>query len=1158
MATLDSRRGALAFYLAVFLNAWVVCSHPLLIAHVVFALHTGTTQAALAALLGALILLPTIVLPGLAGRWADRQPKPWVLRRCGWLLLATCLCLTLCSYRGWFVGAFVLIPVLAAQAALFAPAQYAFIREAFGKQRLSEVNGSVAALAMAAVLGGAWLHFAAYATQVPVEATDAGAVLRAFAPYTWLAVAGAALEILLLYRLPQLDGTAPTPPIERHAWWTQWRQGLTLLRQERALGIGTGGLALLWSVALVLVAALPGQLREELGVQDAMARQTLLSCVGVGVVLGALYAGRFSRNTLETSLLPLGALGLATALALLPGVQAPWLAALLLLLCGIAGGLCSVPLQALVQYFARTETLGGTLAASRWLMAACALLSLLLALALLLAGLSSRHLLQALALLSWIGALLLIHLWPQSLTRVLLGRALPLRCRIKVQGMAHIPAQGGVLLLGNHVSWIDWAIVQIACPRPVRFVLLSSIYELWYLKWFFKRFGCIPIEAGAASRGALEDVAAALTRGEVACLFPEGVISRNGHLAQFRHGYERACAMVDDSVLIVPFYLRGLGGIADSRAAPHPRHRRQRPREVVVDFGAPLPRHTPADELKRNIIDLSNQSWQEYADQLPAIGAHWIDACKRRGNPVVLRDMQGTALRARTALTASLLLARQMQRHSREQHSRDKHSPEQNVGLLLPSSSASVLGNFALWTLGKTVVNLNFTAPIPAQISALLQAEVGTVYTSALFLERLASRGVDLSALREHCRFVTLESLRGGISSARRLMMLVTCWLLPASWLKALYLRKVDPFSCAAILFSSGSEGHPKGVLLSHRNLVCNVKQFTELLRPQDDDVMLANLPPFHAFGLTVTHLMPLIERVPVVCHPDPTDAHGAALAIAEHRVTLLLGTSSFLRLYIRNPKVHPLLLDSLRLVVTGAEKLQEDVRREFKLKFNKDVLEGYGATETAPVASTNLPDRINPDNWKVQVGNKPGSVGLPLPGTSFRIVDPDTYAPLPTGESGMILISGAQVMHGYLKNEQQTQAALTGLDGLRWYVTGDKGYLDEDGFLFIQDRYSRFAKIGGEMVGMGTVETALKHAVSEADFEVVVVNVPDVRKGEKLIALGNRALDPTLLRERLAAEGLNPLTFPSHYFTVAAIPRLGSGKVDFAGARALVLDLIA
>jgi acyl-[acyl-carrier-protein]-phospholipid O-acyltransferase/long-chain-fatty-acid--[acyl-carrier-protein] ligase len=244
----------------------------------------------------------------------------------------------------------------------------------------------------------------------------------------------------------------------------------------------------------------------------------------------------------------------------------------------------------------------------------------------------------------------------------------------------------------------------------------------------------------------------------------------------------------------------------------------------------------------------------------------------------------------------------------------------------------------------------------------------------------------------------------------------------------------VDIDSPAAILFSSGSEGIPKGVMLSHRNIMSNLKQVSDILNVDDQDIIMGILPLFHAFGLTVSTFMPMVEGLPIICHPDPTDTVNIAKAIAHYRVTILLGTATFLRLYIKNTRVHPLMLESLRLVVAGAEKLSHEVREAFKLKFNKDIYEGYGATETTPVASCNVPDFLDVNYWSVQTGNKVGTVGMPLPGSSFRIVDPVSLQELPTGEDGLILIGGTQIMLGYLNDPLKTQQAIIQIDGRRWY----------------------------------------------------------------------------------------------------------------------------
>jgi len=319
-------------------------------------------------------------------------------------------------------------------------------------------------------------------------------------------------------------------------------------------------------------------------------------------------------------------------------------------------------------------------------------------------------------------------------------------------------------------------------------------------------------------------------------------------------------------------------------------------------------------------------------------------------------------------------------------------------------------------------------------------------------------------------RLSILKIIKKSIGKREALTTFLATKILPISLLKALYIKRVKITDTAAILFSSGSEGVPKGIELTHQNIMGNIKEIITVLNPNDDDIFLATLPIFHSFGLTVTSLLPLIEDIPITAHPDPTDGVGVAKACAKYKATFMFGTATFFGLYVRNRRINPLMFKSLRMVVAGAEKLQKKVYQDFKDRFNLEIYEGYGVTETSPAASANIPDiLLVDDGFKVQKGSKLGTVGLPFVGTSFRVVDPDTFEELPTGEAGMILIGGTQVMKGYIKNPKKTKEVIKVIDGIRWYVTGDKGYLDSDGFLTIVDRYSRFAKIGGEMVSLGT-----------------------------------------------------------------------------------------
>ena len=437
--------------------------------------------------------------------------------------------------------------------------------------------------------------------------------------------------------------------------------------------------------------------------------------------------------------------------------------------------------------------------------------------------------------------------------------------------------------------------------------------------------------------------------------------------------------------------------------------------------------------------------------------------------------------------------------------------------------------------------------------SAVDSAGIKSIYTSTKFLERLEKKGFQFNEVFAGVNVYYMEELKAKISRPAQLYTHLQTRLLPGWILQKCYGKKVDIESPATILFSSGSEGNPKGVMLSHRNIMANLKQVSDVLNTDNQDIVMATLPLFHAFGLTVTTFMPLVEGVPFICHPDPTDVVNIAKAIAKYRATIFCATSTFLRLFTRNNRVHPLMLESLRIVVAGAEKLNQDVREAFQLKFNKEIYEGYGATETTPVASVNIPDCIDVNYWSIQQGTKPGTVGMPLPGTSFRIVDPVTMKELPTGEDGLILIGGTQIMLGYLNDPVKTGQVIVEIDGRRWYKTGDKGHLDEDGFLTIVDRYSRFAKLGGEMISLTAVEEAVRNALKKPELELVAVNVTDEKKGEKIVLIIAEQIESAAIGTALLDSACNPLLIPAEVVAVESIPKLGSGKTDFNAARKLL-----
>lgn len=1131
----------------IFLNAFVDLGHKIIIQNTVFKIYDGSTQVILTAIINGLILLPFVLLFTPSGFLADRFNKPKIMRWAAAVAVVITLLITLSYYLGWFELAFAMTFLLAVQSAFYSPAKYGYIREIAGKNNLTTANGVVQSTTIVAILLGMFvfsiLFESALSEQLYYSEAD---ILQTIAPFGWLLVLGSLIELAFAFRLPNYQPSAQTSTFN----WQQYRSGkalsanLKLLRSDSVIWLSIIGLSVFWGVSQVVLAAFPAFAKEALLIDNTIIIQGLLACSGLGIIFGSLLAGKISSHYIESGLIPVGALGMVVTLFLLPQIPSTLWLSIDILTFGFFGGLFIVPLNSLIQFHARSGQLGTVLAGNNWIQNVVMLSFLMITVLFSLAEISSELLLHLLTIVTATGAFYTVWKLPQSLVRYVLAVIFSGKYRINVQGFDHIPSQGPVLMLGNHISWLDWAMIQIASPRPVRFVMDKTIYQKWYLKWFLDLFGVIPIASGS-SRGALETINQHLQQGEVVCLFPEGAISRNGQLGEFKQGFERCVENVDG--IILPFYLRGLWGSRFSRSSSKLQSLRHSPlrRDIIVAFGKPMPLVSSANDVKRAVFDLSIDTWQSHTQNLPSIGHAWINRVKQDGSAVCLTDIKGNiSLSRRKALVGSLLFSRRFK----------KLSPEQNIGLLLPTSGAGIIANMATFISGKTVTNLNFTANIDSLFSALNKAEIKTIYTSRQFVKKLQVKGSDLSALFELATPIYLEDLKQEIGKSEQIVTMLLTYLLPTSWLIALFGHAVKITDPATILFSSGSEGEPKGVILSHQNIMGNIKQVSDVLDTQDEDVIVASLPLFHAFGLTVTGLMPLIEGVPAICHPDPTDVLNIAKGIHQHNATIFCGTSTFLRLFNKNRRVHPLMLQSLRIVVAGAERLNPEIRDAFNLKFGKTIFEGYGTTETTPVATVNIPDRLSGDDWHIQTGNKQGTVGLPLPGSSVRIVDPVSLQALPSGEDGLILIGGTQVMQGYLNDPDKTAEVIAELDGHRWYKTGDKGHVDKDGFLIIVDRYSRFAKIGGEMISLGAIESSINPSLP-GDVEILITAIADDKKGEKVVLLYTNNIDEEALKTCVSQAALNPLMQPGLLIPVDAIPKLGSGKSDFNAAKSIAIN---
>jgi acyl-[acyl-carrier-protein]-phospholipid O-acyltransferase/long-chain-fatty-acid--[acyl-carrier-protein] ligase len=498
-----------------------------------------------------------------------------------------------------------------------------------------------------------------------------------------------------------------------------------------------------------------------------------------------------------------------------------------------------------------------------------------------------------------------------------------------------------------------------------------------------------------------------------------------------------------------------------------------------------------------------------------------------------MADSSGKELTYGQALVGSLLLGKWMRRHC---------APSEKIGLLLPNTVGGALANVATLIAGNIPVNLNYTAGKDAMASAIGQCGIRTILTSKLFLAKAKLEPVD--------GMIYLEDVLRQFTSTQKIFTAAAAFLLPTRLIESFANReKRGPDSLATVIFSSGSTGTPKGVMLSHHSLISNIEAVAQVFWINKTDRIVGVLPFFHSFGFTHTLWFPLVTGAGAVYHPNPMDAKSIGELIRKYRGTLLLTTPTFCAGYTRKCSAEE--FASLRYVLVGAEKLREPIAHAFREKFGLTPLEGYGATEMSPVIAVNVPNHEEPTNR--QTGGKPGTVGHPVPGVTVDVVDPDTGERLPAGKEGLLLVKGPNRMLGYLGQPEKTAEVMQN----GWYITGDIGCLDDDGFIRITDRLSRFSKIAGEMVPHLKIEEAIQAILG--DFACAVTAVPDDQKGERLVVLYTRPdLIPPELWRRLSETDLPKLWIPKrddlHF--VESLPTLGTGKIDLREIRTMATQV--
>ncbi len=1115
-----AHRGFRAFLWTQFLGALNdnVCRMVVSMLAVALAAGAGT---GLVPQIGILFVLPFLLFSGYAGQLADRFDKRTVLVWTkGFEIVATIAALF--AFRAnrldWLLGVLFL---MAMQATFFSPAKYGIVPEMLHDRDLSRANGLLAMSTFGAIILGTSLG-----SMLMTAWDDAPA--RIGWVLTGIAVLGTAVSLTI----PR--AAAPNVPDRvRLAPWADVAAGLTKLRGDRTLGLTVLGLAYFWFLGALLQMLLLMSGSELLGL-DEWWIGGLATGLAVGIALGSLLAGRLSGDKVELGLVPIGAVGMGVASTALAFAGGSYVATgSLLCVLGFCGGLFVVPLNAVLQQRPRPHEKGQIIATSN----VASTVGILAAYG----GIwvlrdEWRVPIDAIVLgaglATILGAIYVLAILPAFFVRFSLWLLTHTVYRIRATGTEHVPFRGPALLVCNHMSHVDGLLVGACVQRFIRFMIYRPYFELPGLRQLFTLMHAIPVSGLNRTdvQRSIERAREELRNGHIVCIFAEGSISRTGNLLPFKRGLERIADGLD--IPIVPVHLDQLWGSIFSfkRGRFFWKRPERLPYPVQVTFGAPLPATSSAVDVRQAIQELGAEAFARRFGPRDLLHLRVIRTAKRHWRQFAMADSLGKSLGFGRMLVAALLLSRWV---------RASTGNERMVGIVLPASVGGALANLAVTLAGKIPVNLNFTAGRDAMAHAMAQCDIRTVITAKTFLAR--------AKLEATPGMVYLEEVMAGLGTWAKLRTLVAARLLPARLLARLYSpepRALD--DVATVIFSSGSTGVPKGVMLTHRNIVSNVEAMAQVFWVTEDDRILGVLPFFHSFGFTGSLWLPLVAGFGVAYHANPMDAQIVGELVERHRVTLLIATPTFCSAYTR--KVPAEQFASLRHAIVGAEKLREPIARAFREKYGIDLLEGYGCTEMAPVIAVNVPDLPGGQ----QRGGKPGTVGHPLPGVAARVVDPDSRQPLPNGTPGLLLVKGANRMLGYLGNPALTAEVVQ--EG--WYVTGDIGSLDDEGFIQLTDRLSRFSKIGGEMVPHLKIEEVLSGILDDAGC--VVTGVPDESKGERLVAFYTKAdATPQQLWEALNATELPKLWIPKKQDIrqIAEIPLLGTGKVDLRKVKTMASD---
>jgi acyl-[acyl-carrier-protein]-phospholipid O-acyltransferase/long-chain-fatty-acid--[acyl-carrier-protein] ligase len=1083
----------------------------------------GTHGPALVTLATAIFIAPFFFLSALGGELADKNDKAYVAER---VKLAE-IGVAGVAAMGFLLNSvpllFVALALFGVIGALFGPVKYGILPDHLKTDELASANALVEGATFLAILSG----------------TIAGGALVAGSGNRWTIAAlimTMAVACWVTARLiPPTGAGSPELPITRNPLTSTWTL-LGELRTDTRLWIGAHIVSWFWLVGAIALSLLPTLIKDRLGGAEGVVTMAL-AVFTVGIALGSFGAARASHGRPNLALVPLGAFLMAIFSAVLAfvawgaswggGQAGPWdvlaSASGLPLVVGLlglafAGGLFIVPSFAAVQAWAPAERRARVVAGVNVLSAAYMAGGSLVAAVLQGMGAGVGLLFMLLALGNLVVTGLVLRAWGRDGVQDVARFLFKFLLRLEVKGLENLPAEGQrVVIAPNHVSLLDGPLMHAVLPGHAAFAVDSGIATGWWAKPFLNLIRTYTLDPTRpiAARGLVNT----LKSGQTIVIFPEGRITVTGGLMKVYDGTAMIAEKAD--AWIVPVRIDGperspLGYLRATQIKktlfPKTTATILKPRKIEVpsDLKGKVRRQVAGAKLQDIMIDSAVET--AHIDQ--TLFEALVEAAQQKAaHTIAIEDPLGGRLSYRKLILGAQVLGHRLEREA---------PLGEAVGVLLPNSAGVAVTFFALQTIGRVPAMLNFTAGAANLLAACTAARVGVVLTSRAFIEKARLQPV-VDKLGERVRILYLEDVREKITFGDKLR-----GILQGS--KPQEVR--GPNNPAVILFTSGSEGLPKGVVLSHRNILANCAQCLTQFAADGEDKVFNVLPVFHSFGLTGGLMMPLVGGIPVYLYPSPLHYRIVPELVYGSNATILFGTDTFLNGYART--AHPYDFHKVRLIVAGAEAVKDRTRQVYSEKFGVRILEGYGVTETAPVLAINTPH-----------ANRVGTVGRLSPLMDARL------EPVPgIDEGGRLLVRGPNVMLGYYRAEAPGVLEAPP-DG--WHDTGDIVTIDADGFIRIKGRAKRFAKIAGEMVSLAAVEVMAAEVWPNALS--VVVSIRDARKGERLVLLTQeKAATRDALLRHAKLKGAPELSVPADIMIVDAVPLLGSGKPDYVAAKELVL----